>query len=130
MALSDPLSISPTTPTIGTGSDVDFVVTSRAGSSCERLNDATTLSDPEKLVIKHQVTGTEKQGNLVDRHLVQLSRVERDSDGVAHACVVNVTMSVPRNGLFSTAEVTRQVAILANLLFDTGMTAAILQNQS
>lgn len=131
MALAETLAISPTEPTIGTGSNVSFATTLRGpGAATERLNVATDLSNPEKLVIKHQVTGSEKSGNLTDRHLIQLSRVERDSDGLPHNCVVNLTISVPRNGLFSVAEVERQVSLMANLFFATDISTAILQNQS
>lgn len=127
---SDTVTISPTAPTIGTGSDVDFVTIGQGAQSRERLNDDTTLSDPEKLIIKHQQTGSEKTGNLVDRHLISLSRVERDSDGNPHTCVVNLTIAVPRNGLFSTVEVERQLSILENFLLGSGNVGKILMNQA
>jgi hypothetical protein len=128
--LDSTLDICPTAPTPATGSEVEFVSNNTYPGGTDRLNSATSLSDPEKLVIKHSVSGSEKGGNLVDRHLVSFSRVERDEDGKAHQCTVNVTIAVPRNGLFSTAEVTRQLALASNFLHTSGITAAILQNQS
>jgi hypothetical protein len=130
MALADPLTVSPTTPTAGTGSDVDFAVVGRGTRDTSRLNDATTLSDPEYFNVKHNISGTEKGGDLTDRHLVQLSRVERDSDGAAHTCVLNLSIVVPRNGLFSEAEVLRQVSLLTNFLLGSGNLGAVLQGQS
>jgi hypothetical protein len=110
---------------------VTFVTNRREPTGAVRLNTATDLSNPETLTIRHQVTGSEKNGGvIVDRHLVSTSRVERDSAGVAHMCTVNLTIAVPRNGLFTTTEVTRQIALLANLLFTSGMVDNILQNQA
>lgn len=130
MAYADPLTVSPTAPTAGTGSNVTFNKIRQAAQEAERLDAATTLSDPQKLVIKHQTSGSEKAGNLIDRHLVSFSRVERDSSGNAAAAVVNLTISVPRNNMFSTSEVQTQVNMLVNFIMGSGNLAALLQGQS
>lgn len=131
MAFADPLSISKGSLTPVTTSPLSFVTNKLENQGKVRLNTATDLTNPETLAIRHQATGSDKNGGtIVDRHLVSSSRTERDVNGVAHQCVVNLTIAVPRNGLFSEAEVTGQVALLANLFFTAGSPAAILTNQS
>ncbi len=129
--LADPLTIPAATPTAGSGSGVTFTTTEFAGKSSTRLNTATSLSAPETLVIKHQTTGPDKNLVVRDRHLISSSRVETDTDGKPYACTVNLTFDVPRNGLFSDADVLRQLSILANLLTSTSgeYLTKILQNQ-
>lgn len=127
---ADPLLISPDALTIATSNQVTFSVIETQGKMRKRKNSATTPSDPENMVINHFVQGSEAAGTLADRHLIQLSRVERDTAGKPFTCVVNLTLTVPRNGLFSTAEVTRQIQLLANFVLASGKVASVLDGES
>lgn len=122
MALSDTINLSPNAPTAASGSEKVYVLTGRDGTSSTRMNQATDLSNPELLVIKHQKVGSETNGGtIVDRHLIQLSRTERDANGKAHAMIVNFTLAIPRNGLFSDGETDGMCWQLANLLLDANI---------
>lgn len=131
MAFDDSLAISSVTPTAGSGSDVTFTTIERGLKETTRMNTATDLSSPENLVIRHQVQGSTKNGGTItDRHLIQAARTELDGDGNPYTCVVNLTIAVPRVGLFSQAEVQRQIDLIVNLLLASGAVAAILRGES
>lgn len=130
---ADPLTISPDAPTRATTNNVTWDVNESLGKMRKRLNAATSIQDsPEYLVMNHFTQGSEKDGTLADRHLLQLSRVERDTAGKPFTSVLNVTLLIPRNALFSTADITRQFNLAANFLADTGngRLAAFIAGQS
>lgn len=107
------------TLTISDGTvDVDFVTTKTTTDGRERINDDTTLLEPEMLVIRHSVATNgsgNPSGTKVDRHLVQLSHVNRDSDTeAAYTAIVNLTISVPRSSSFSVSDITRLVTLCQN----------------
>lgn len=128
--LADPLLVSPDAYTIVASNNVTFDLVEATGKLRRRKNAATSISDPELLVINHFLQGSEAAGTLADRHLIQTSRVERDTLGKPYVCVANLTLTVPRVGLFSDAEVLRQVNLLANLAGASGRLASILAGQS
>lgn len=122
MALSDPLTLTVS------GTDTVFVKTRTNADGATRMNEATELTTPELLVIRHQVQG--KGNAITDRHLLQLSRAERDSEsGVIHTAQMNVSIVIPRVGLFSTAEVIRLFALQKELLTDANL-ARVLRGES
>lgn len=111
MALADPIQIEYSTE------DPIFVSTKNLPDGRQRLNQATSIQEPETLTVRHQVSGSSKAGNLADRHLVQFSRVEiNEETGVAQTAQVNVTMVVPRAGTFSSADMLRMVDVIASFL--------------
>lgn len=112
--------------------DQTFVSTKILPDGIQRMNDESDLALPELLVIRHQVVGGGKAsgGQMVDRHLVSLSRVERDSETSATStCTVNLTMQVPRS-FFTASEVEKQINMLVALLTSEGTLVQLLRGES
>lgn len=59
---------------------------------------ASTLSNPRYLRVSHQIT---KENTGIDRHLVQLSRMDDDADGVPFTGTAHVVFAIPRDGVTS-----------------------------
>jgi len=127
---ADPLTISPDNLSSVNTNLVTFDVVESVGKMRRRLNAATSISDPEHMVTNHFIQGSEAAGNLVDRHLLQFSRTERDVAGKPHILVVNTTVSVPRNGLFVDADVRRLLNWAANFIQTSTNAARFTQGQS
>lgn len=100
------------------GSDVVYNLVSQGETGTTRLDAATDLAYPKKLVIKHQETGP--QTSRVDRHLVQFTHSVAGSDGPV-TIGVNMTVSVPRDAAATTTLVKNLCANLADFLLDGGM---------
>lgn len=116
MPFSNPLSLSPD----GGTTTHDFVEIKRLVDGVERLNDETDLILPEKVVIKHATQGG--KGKELDRHLVQITKTERDATtGDIWAAGVNLTLVVPRQTMFSAADVKRLVALMKDFLSDANV---------
>jgi hypothetical protein len=102
-----------------------------SGTSCTRLDGATSLQLPTKVVISHNTSGAGE--DLVDRHLVQASRVENDANGVPFTTIVNLTLAVPRKSASNTTAYDL-VSFIKDLMDTTGAKSAdfdkILQGQS
>lgn len=108
-----------------------FVSTIVNGQSTTRIDSGTTLNAPTRMVISHTTSG--KGNDLMDRHLIQATRVENDALGVPMTTVVNLTLAVPRRTVTNTT-VYDLVSFIKDLI-DTGGTKstdldAILQGQS
>jgi len=130
MALLDTISLSADLAGVAATNMNSFVLIKRGPLETERLHSASDLSNPELLIVKHQISGSEKTGGVIDRHLISFVRTERDVNAVAHRSVVNLTLTVPRVGLFDNADMLRQVAFMANLMGDAARRNAILRNES
>lgn len=83
----------------------------------KRLDQATTLSQPGLMQIKHSVSGG--NGNQIDRHLVQFSRTVMSS-GVPRVLTVNFTISVPRDPVITSTMVYDAVSNLIDFISDGG----------
>jgi len=117
MSLSDTLTLDN-----ATGTEATFALQGRDASGARRIDTASTLSQPQNLVIKHSKSG---QGlNAIDRHLVQFSRTELDSNGVPRTAIVNFTMAVPQSTVFSSAEILDLAGYLVDLITDGGWTSS------
>lgn len=108
-----------------------FTTVNVNGTGVTRLDSATTIQLPTKMIVNHTQSGAGDA--VVDRHLVQFSRTELDANGMPYTTVVNLTMAVPRR---SVGNVTVK-DLLAHIkdLIDTGGVASadvdkILQGQS
>jgi len=112
----DQLTISPDNLSSVSTNLVTWNVIDASGKLRRRLNGATTISEPEHMVINHFVQGSESAGNLADRHLLQFSRVEKDAAGKAYTMTFNGTLLVPRTTLFTSAEARRLVNLAANFM--------------
>jgi hypothetical protein len=98
------------------GGDVTFTTTRQEPGASTRLNIATDLSLPEYMVVRHSVQGG-KADKIVDRHLVQFTRAERDPDtGQIYTIQSNMTLVVPRVALFTVEEVRALVKRYGQLL--------------
>lgn len=110
--------------------DRTFSIINRKGANeTERLNVATSLTEPERVNIRHSVSGPATR--QVDRHNIVLSRTERDSvTGLFNTASVSLTITVPRTGQFSLAEINALKAMLDDALSsDSGM-ERILRGES
>jgi len=83
---------------------VTFVLKGQDLKSSERIREDSSLDLPEIFRISHT---TSQQNKLItDRHLVQFSMRKRDSlTGNEGTAVVNLTIAVPRNGVFDVDDV-------------------------
>lgn len=92
------------------GDDVEYVLVKTNSDGTSRIDVASSIALPGLLNIKHSASG--KNGDAVDRHLVQLSRVVPASPAPV-TVVVNMTLAIPRN-----AAVTPEIVynLVANLL--------------
>lgn len=108
-----------------------FVTTIVNGQSVTRLDAATSLQTPTKVVITHSTSGN--GDSLSDRHLIQATRVDLDANGVPMTTVVNFTISVPRRSASNTT-VYDLVSFIKDLVDTGGVKSAdldaILQGQS
>lgn len=112
MALSDPITI-----TDGTAGQIFNKIRDEVQGSV-RLNDASTPSLPEQIVIRHTASG--KGADSVDRHLVQVSKVKKDAvTGKLSTAILNLTFAVPRDGNWTTTEIQRLSTILVNTITPT-----------
>lgn len=108
------------------GTDQTFALVGSDSSSSTRIDTASTLSEPKKLIVKHSVSGS--GANAVDRHLIQASQRKLDTGGLPRDAVVNMTIAVPRNTVITTAMVddlvSNIISLLANHAFSatTGLT--------
>jgi hypothetical protein len=114
--------------TVGSN-DYSFPVTTRDGASgTTRLEAASTLTEPTELAIRHSksVIG----GETVDRHNLIVSKSERDSEsGKVNRCQVSLTITVPRTGQFSNAEVLELRGIINEALEGDNL-GKFLRNES
>jgi len=117
MSLSDTLTLDN-----ATGTEATFALQGRDTSGARRIDTASSLATPQTLVIKHSKSGVGQ--NAVDRHLVQLSRTELDSNGIARTAIVNFTMAVPQSTVFSSTEILDLCGYLVDLITDGGWTAS------
>jgi hypothetical protein len=105
------------------------MINRRGANETERLNVATDLTEPEKIVIRHSTSGPKTL--QVDRHNVVLFRTERDSvTGQYNTLSMSLTINVPRTGQFSLAEIEALRAMLNDALDDDDGMARLLRGES
>lgn len=101
------------------------------GTAITRIDQATTLSAPRKMVVSHSTSGSGL--NLVDRHLIQFTEVELDAAGNPFTTIVNFTIARPRRATGNTT-VYNLVSYLKDAIDTEGAHSAlidqILQGQS
>jgi|SwirhirootsSR3_FD_contig_123_54177_length_2123_multi_4_in_2_out_0_2 hypothetical protein len=100
------------------GTDVVYRLVSNSVDGSRRIDIASTLALPAVLNIKHSVTG--KPPLLTDRHLIQISKTIPAAIGTA-TCVVNLTITVPRDAAVTSTVVHDVLANLIDLLLDGGL---------
>lgn len=97
------------------GTDITFELVQQAADGTVRLDSASTLAQPRKLVIKHSVSG--KGTTAVDRHLIQLTELVASGTDQATG-TVNLTFAMPRNPLITEAKMFDLASLL--ICFVTG----------
>jgi hypothetical protein len=105
-----------------------FAATSVAADGTTRIDTASTLTEPQLLIIKSSTTG--KAPNQIDRHLIQASLTKKDSLGVPQTVTCNLTLAVPRNVVITRTMVNDQFKYIVNFLATTTNVDAILRNES
>lgn len=95
-------------------STVTYVLQNRSGYESIRMDPGSTLAAPRTLAIKHTL-GIKRNGQTVDRSLVQAVTRKVTTEGLVGSCTVNLTVDRDRSGVLSTAEL--RDAIIAILSF-------------
>lgn len=101
------------------GTDVVYRLTSSMPDGSRRIDVASTLALPATLIIRHSVTG--KAPNLVDRHLVQLTKTVSASIGTA-TLNCNFTITVPRDVALTPTVIYDVITNLLDFLQDGAIT--------
>lgn len=110
MAITDPLSLENAFNTANS-----FVRTSQDASGSNWIDSSSsTPSEPRGLSIKHQISGKGK--DAVDRHLLSAYYTKLDAETIPRTGVVNITLSMPRNSVITSAIMYNLVANLIDFL--------------
>jgi hypothetical protein len=105
-----------------TGVEATFNLQTYLPDGARRIDAASTLVEPKTLVIKHSSSG--KGAGIVDRHLISAVSAQSDDAGVPYNATVNLTMAVPRNSVFSTADILDLVSYVVDFITDGGFTGS------
>jgi hypothetical protein len=124
MALGSPLELT------HSATDYDFHQRKVNGNEVTYYREGTTLTEPEELLVRHSTNNT-KAGVTIDRHNQKLSLSERDTNtGLINVMSIDVTITVPRTGQFTEAEVARAMGLLYDLLTGDSRLPRILAGES
>jgi hypothetical protein len=122
------------------GVDVSFAIQSVISgrtisdpTGTTRVDSASSASEPRKVVIKQQQTGTGSK--RVRRTLAQVTDERIDSLGVSSQLTLNLSWVFPLNGEFTNTDLHNSIAILGDLVggtvtIDSTKVAALLQGQA
>lgn len=104
------------------GTDVDFVLTKYDGQGgSSRLSSGSTLTDPTTMAINHRQVSPKGSAVVIDQHLIKFEDTLVDSaTNRSVKSVVNLTLNIPRDGLFTKTSLHDQLRQLIQLL--TGST--------
>lgn len=102
------------------GDDSTYRLYKQDGIGASRIDIATVLSLPAYLTIKHSVSG--KGADIVDRHLVSLTRTYLDSAEKMFTVTSNWTVAVPRTSAITAAMVADETARLIDFMSSGGLT--------
>lgn len=117
MALTDTLTLDNSA-----GVESSFAILYRDSDSTKRIDTAGTLTEPQTCVIKHTTSG--QGANIIDRHLIQFSKLLQDTAGVNRTATVNLTLAVPRNTVITNTVVINLLSFLIDLVADGSFSAA------
>lgn len=120
------------------GPNLPFVKTGSDLKSSSYIREDSSLDLPEIMRIAH--TNSTIKGVVTDRHLLQFSLKKRSpATGAEGTCVVNLTISLPRNGVIDSEDVLHLTSHIYNMIgtADTTVTPseaqtyirALLRNQ-
>lgn len=95
-----------------------LIATDRSGT--DRVNVATTSSEPSKLLIRHTANGS--GANALDRHLVSFEIFKANASGILRKLTVNLTIAVPRDPIITSQDVFDTVSNCIDFVSDGGFT--------
>jgi hypothetical protein len=101
------------------GTDVVYRLVSQNQDGTRRIDIASTLALPSVLSIKHSTSG--KPPNVVDRHLIQVSKTVATALGTA-TLNANFTLTIPRDTAVTTTMVHDVVSNILDFLSDSALT--------
>lgn len=102
------------------GAEATFVLLSRDATGTRRLDNSSTPAEPRACVIKHTTSGVGQAA--VDRHLVQFSITKLDAETIPRTGIVNLTLTVPRATVITSAMIYDLVSNVVDLISDGGFT--------
>lgn len=96
--------------------DVTFSLRSTAGAKTERIDQASTSTEPRLLIIDHRKAGkTTDRSTFRDEHLIQFKVSKKNATtGVIHQGFVNVTIGQDCDGIITRAELDNVFAHLTS----------------
>lgn len=90
-----------------------FSLRSTSGARTERIDQASTASEPRLLIIDHRRVGKAGTPDYRDEHLVQLKVFKKNAvTGNIHKGFVNVTISQDVDGIVTRAEIDHLLSFL------------------
>jgi len=100
------------------GADRTFKLRKQDGTGTERIDAASSQSEPILMVIKHSVQGSGPAA--IDQHLVQFSRTKLNSTtGKLVTARINLTIYVPRDSTITVANVEDDLSSLLRFVAGT-----------
>lgn len=106
-----------------------FSVTSTRPDGTDRIDQISTITEPNMLSIKHSTSGSAKT-IITDRHLASAALTRKNAAGVAQTVVVNFTIAVPRDTIITRALINDAVAYARNVLGTTAAMDKFLRGES
>lgn len=103
------------------GDEVTYKLIKTDGTGTDRIDPATSLTEPGKMSIRHSVSGA--GADAVDRHLVQFTRTVL-STGKPRTLTVNLTIACPRDSVITSTMIYDSVANLVDFIADGGFTGS------
>jgi hypothetical protein len=93
------------------------LMTTQPGPGAEYHNIATSLTLPERVLIRHSQLKPKGSSAVVDKHNLVFSHKERDAtSGEIFEASVSLTITCPRNDMFNKADFTRIYGMIDTFL--------------
>jgi hypothetical protein len=105
-----------------TGVEATFNLQKYLPDGALRIDVASTTTESKSLEIRHTSSG--KGAASIDRHLISSYWTKPDVAGVPFKATVNLTLAVPRNAVFSNADILDLVAYVIDLISDGGFSGS------
>jgi hypothetical protein len=104
------------------GTETTFVMLPQNNGVTTRVDNTSTISEPNTLEIQHSSTGP--AGGLTDRHLIRRTKKVLDAAGQTRVATVNLTVNVPRTAAITQDDILDMVAHIVDLITDGGFSGS------
>lgn len=104
------------------GVEVTYNLQSYLPDGARRIDVTSSTAFPNLLTVQHTSSG--KVPVVTDRHLISATKSIANGANPAQKATVNLTIAIPRGGLFGTVEVADLVSVIIDLISDGGFSAA------